>query len=99
MRLRWLRILWTPQRQSATAWAGWQAALQHASVFGQDGVIRRSLQQCRLAHAAAFGLKARLSRLLNDEASMAQLVVLMAERQVRDRDRPSRSSAVTPRRP
>ena len=59
LRLRWLRTLWTPRRRSATEWTGWQAALQQASVFGQDGAIRRSLAGCRREEALAFGLKVR----------------------------------------
>ena len=47
LRLRWLRTLWTPQRGSASEWLDWQAALQRASVFGQDDAIRRSLAGCR----------------------------------------------------
>ena len=83
LRLRWLRTLWTPRRESAAAWAEWQAALRRASVFGQDEAIRRSLGGCRRADAVAFGLKARLSRLLNDERTMARLGALLKERRVR----------------
>lgn len=83
LRLRWLRTLWTPQRASASEWLDWQAALQRASVFGQDDAIRRSLARCRRADAVAFGLKARLSRLLSDEPSMVRVAALMAEQGVR----------------
>jgi LPS sulfotransferase NodH len=82
-RLRWLRTLWTPQRASASEWLDWQAALQRASVFGQDDAIRRSLARCRRADAVAYGLKARLSRLLSDEPSMVRVAALMAEQGVR----------------
>ena len=83
LRLRWLRTLWTPQRESASEWLDWQAALQRASVFGQDDAIRRSLGGCRRTDAVAFGLKARLSRLLSDEPSVARVAALMTERGVR----------------
>ena len=83
LRLRWLRTLWTPQRGSASEWLDWQAALQRASVFGQDDAIRRSLAGCRRADAVAYGLKARLSRLLSDEPSMVRVAALMAEQGVR----------------
>ena len=83
LRLRWLRTLWTPQRGSASEWLDWQAALQRASVFGQDDAIRRSLAGCRRADAVAYGLKARLSRLLSDEPSMVRVAALMAEQRVR----------------
>ena len=82
-RLRWLRTLWTPQRASASEWLDWQAALQRASVFGQDDAIRRSLARCRRADTVAYGLKARLSRLLSDEPSMVRVAALMAEQGVR----------------
>ena len=83
LRLRWLRTLWTPQRGSASEWVDWQAALQRASVFGQDDAIRRSLGGCRRTDAVAYGLKARLSRLLSDEPSVARVAALMVEQGVR----------------
>jgi hypothetical protein len=83
LRLRWLRTLWTPQRGSASEWLDWQAALQRASVFGQDDAIRRSLGGCRRTDAVAYGLKARLSRLLSDEPSVARVAALMVEQGVR----------------
>ena len=83
LRLRWLSTLWTPQRESAREWVDWQAALQRASVFGQDDAIRRSLGGCRRTDAVAYGLKARLSRLLSDEPSVARVAALMVEQGVR----------------
>jgi hypothetical protein len=52
------------------AWAAWRAHLEAASVFGQRPLIRQSLRRCGGA-SVAFGLKARLSRLLSHPAVTA----------------------------
>ena len=84
-RLRWLEILWTPPEPAAPpdAWAAWRAHLEAASVFGQRPLIRQSLRRCSGGGASvAFGLKARLSRLLSHPAVLGELRALMARRGV-----------------
>ena len=83
-RLHWLETLWTPPAptDSHGAWADWRARLEEASVFGQRPLIRSSLQRCSGA-SVAFGLKARLSRLLTHATTMRGLRELMARRGVR----------------
>jgi hypothetical protein len=84
-RLRWLEILWTPPGPAAPpdAWAAWRAHLEAASVFGQRPLIRQSLRRCSGGGASvAFGLKARLSRLLSHPAVLGELRALMARRGV-----------------
>eukprot|EP00966_Prymnesium_polylepis_P099683 2308254-Prymnesium_polylepis.1 len=82
-RLAWLRLLWRPSRAGDGDWARWVAALEAVSVFGQLPAIRSSLGRCERSRAVAFGLKARLARFLTDDASMAALVRLMHEADVR----------------
>ena len=82
-RIRWLSTLWAPQRADGGAWARWKSALVAASVFGQLPAIEASLARCNRTAAVAFGLKARLSRLLSHEPSLQQLAALMAVRGVR----------------
>ena len=83
-RLRWLEILWTPPEPAAPpdAWAAWRAHLEAASVFGQRPLIRQSLRRCSGGASVAFGLKARLSRLLSHPAVLGELRALMARRGV-----------------
>lgn len=84
-RLRWLKLLWTPRRENESAWVGWQEDLKHASIFGQEALIARSLASCSQrgrAQLSAFGLKARLPRLLNDHDSVRGLVDLAASHDV-----------------
>ena len=84
-RLRWLEILWTPPEPAAPpdAWAAWRAHLEAASVFGQRPLIRQSLRRCSGGGASvAFGLKARLSRLLSHPAVLGELRALRARRGV-----------------
>ena len=82
-RIRWLSTLWAPQRADGGLWARWKSALVAASVFGQLPAIEASLARCNRTAAVAFGLKARLSRLLSHEPSLQQLAALMAVRGVR----------------
>ena len=82
-RIRWLDTLWRPRPETDASWAEWQAAMRRASVFGQDAAIDRSLRGCRRTEARAFGLKARLSRLLTSTVAMYELVALMYEHQVK----------------
>ena len=84
-RIRWLETLWTPRPETDAAWAEWQAAMRRASVFGQDAAIGRSLRGCRRTEARAFGLKARLSRLLTSTVAMYELASLLYERMVKVR--------------
>mmetsp|Transcript_45357 Transcript_45357/g.147472 ORF Transcript_45357/g.147472 Transcript_45357/m.147472 type:complete len:344 (-) Transcript_45357:74-1105(-) len=76
-RIRWLRTLWSPSATSVEAWESWQQQLLRASVFGQRHVIRTSLHRCSRQRARAFGLKARLSRLLSHPTSVPALAALM----------------------
>ena len=80
-RLHWLRILWTPPVATAgpAEWRSWRARLEAASVFGQLRLVRESVRRCS-PRSVAFGLKARLSRLLTRDASMAALRELMGQR-------------------
>ena len=83
-RLRWLETLWTPPSRDAPAasWEAWRGRLEGESVFGQLPRIRESLRRCS-ASSVAFGLKARLSRLLTHDAAMDGLRALMQRRGVR----------------
>jgi hypothetical protein len=82
-RLRWLELLFTPPYSAeGIAWRKWRRNVEEASVFGQLPIISASLAQCSLT-ATAFGLKARLSRLLTSEAAMRGLRELMARLGVR----------------
>ena len=84
-RLRWLDILWSKgpavaERSRAASWEAWRAKVLAASVFGQRPIIRQSLDRCN-ASSIAFGLKARLTRLLNhEETAMQGLRDVMARR-------------------
>ena len=82
-RLTWLDLLWRPARSTDGNWVHWTAALEAASVFGQLSTIRASLQRCDRSRSVAFGLKARLTRLLSDEPSMHALGRLMRAADVR----------------
>jgi hypothetical protein len=57
--------------------------LEAISVFGQLPIIRQSLQHCDRRRSRAFGLKARLSRLLTDPSAIERLAQLMQRRGVR----------------
>jgi len=82
-RLRWLEQLWTPpQPAESFAWPTWRARMEAASVFGQLPLVKESLNRCG-AGSIAFGLKARLSRLLNRRAAVDGLRVLLARYGVR----------------
>ncbi|KAL3911342.1 MAG: hypothetical protein SGPRY_008734, partial [Prymnesium sp.] len=81
-RIAWLELLWQPSRQNEQGWVAWKHALEQASVFGQLPTIHASLARCTRS-AVAFGLKARLSRLLSDEGSVRALAQLMRVRGVR----------------
>ena len=59
-----------------------RARVEAASVFGQKPLVHASLQRCS-ADSVAFGLKARLSRLLNHEASVVGLRRLLARKATR----------------
>lgn len=85
-RLHWLELLWRPLRDDNRSWTRWRAELQRSSVFGQFSQVSQSLETCEERGAkqlVAFGLKARLSRLLNDEASVHSLTQLAAALHVR----------------
>ena len=83
-RLRWLDLLWSPPPSAAPAseWAAWRQRMVAASAFGQLPLIQQSLERCT-PDSRAFGLKARLSRLLNHEAAVQGLRALLARRRVR----------------
>jgi hypothetical protein len=82
-RIRFLDRLWMPQTSNSEEWANWTRELQAASVFGQLPLIQRSLQRCDSRRSRAFGLKARLSRLLTDANAIQSLALLMRRRGVR----------------
>lgn len=85
MRLRWLETLWSsPESTSSASWEAWRSSLTAFSTFGQLSLIRASLGRCSTRRPLiAFGLKARLSRLLGDRAAVAGLMKLTARRGVR----------------
>uniref|UniRef100_A0A7S4EX06 Sulfotransferase domain-containing protein n=1 Tax=Chrysotila carterae TaxID=13221 RepID=A0A7S4EX06_CHRCT len=82
-RLRWLRHLWTPHRSNRSEWASWQRRLERLSIFGQSVAIHSSLSACDWRVASAFGLKARLSRMLSDATSVEKLSALLRSHDVR----------------
>jgi len=82
-RIRWLGQLWAPRTESEAGWAAWRRGLEEASVFGQLPAIRQSLQRCDRRRSRAFGLKARLSRLLTDTVAVPSLAQLMRARGAR----------------
>ena len=82
-RLRWLDLLWSPPATAdEAAWHQWRAGVERASLFGQLPLVRSSLQRCT-HRSVAFGLKARLTRLLTHDSAMDGLVQLMARHGVR----------------
>ena len=93
-RLRWLSTLWAPPEmpsahgtafgEADVAWHEWRQAVLRDSIFGQRPLVAASLDRCN-ASSVAFGLKARLSRLLSDESgrSLDGLAKLVAHRHVR----------------
>ena len=81
-RLRWLEFLWSPPATAdEAAWHQWRSDVEHASVFGQLPLVRSSLQRCT-SRSVAFGLKARLTRLLTHDSAVGGLVQLMRRRGV-----------------
>lgn len=83
LRIRWLDRLWTPRIEGGEEWASWMSELQAASVFGQLPIIQQSLQRCDWRRSRAFGLKARLSRLLTAPRAIERLAQLVRRRGVR----------------
>lgn len=84
-RLRWLDELWSPPSRGAAAgaWSAWRARVEAGSVFGQRPLVRESLAQCSTTSSVAFGLKARLSRLLTHSTAVSELRELLVQRDVR----------------
>ena len=83
-RLQWLELLWSPPPVTSppAQWANWRRRLVAASRFGQVPLIRDSLERCA-ADSRAFGLKARLSRLLTHAQAVTGLRELLARKRVR----------------
>jgi len=82
-RIRWLGRLWSPKVRDDQEWLHWKREIMEASVFGQRQIIFKSLEKCDRARSLAFGLKARLSRLLSSPASIRRLGQMIRDRHVR----------------